>query len=65
MVADENFGNGGSGRKEPEAHFVRGYRKEDGTYVHAYIRGLGKPSLVFVTVLIALMIAAMSLRVGV
>jgi hypothetical protein len=42
---------------------VRGHYR-DGTWVQGAIRGRGKPSLVFVTLLLALMIAALSLRAG-
>ena len=64
-MAEEKTSDGGSGRKEPEAHFVR-YHTRDGRKVpvRPYIRGRGKPSLVFVTLLLALMIAALSLRAG-
>jgi hypothetical protein len=62
-VAEDMTPDGGSGRKEPEAHFVRGHYR-DGKWRPGVIRGRGKPSLVFVTVLLALAIAAMSFRAG-
>jgi hypothetical protein len=45
----------------PQAHFVRSHMR-DGKRVKAHMRGVGKPSLVLSTVLVALLIAAVALR---
>jgi hypothetical protein len=45
----------------PRAHYVRRHLRE-GKPVRAHIRGVGKPSLVFLTLMAAMIIAAMMVR---
>ena len=48
----------------PSAHFVRRHLRQ-GRLVRSYVRGVGKPSLVFVTLMSAMIIAALMIRVAV
>ena len=48
----------------PSAHFVRRHLRQ-GRPVRPHMRGVGKPSLVFVTLMSAMIIAAFTIRVAV
>lgn len=47
----------------PRAHYVRRHLRE-GKPVRSYIRGVGKPSLVFLTLITAMIISALMVRIA-